>query len=441
MPGSTSAEYHTPAALVDVLDRLRVLQNQAEAAVSGMERAGWLAGLREVIDTAEVIFTDVLARFDSHGDAPMMSGQRDATAWLHHELRLSAGDARARVHLARQGGLLTEPMRSVRAGELRFDHLRAISTALRPLQHDPAQQRAAVPVLHDLAASTDPAVVRRVGRRIRDVVDPEGELRERDRQFERRYLAMSPLLDGMTALEGVLDTEGAATLSAALAPLLVPTDASDIRSTGQRRADALIDLASLALRSEQLPELSGTVAAVDIVVAADALIPGMSVGGTATDSTDPSLTTPRGGVVHNAPGGPVELPIQTVRRMLCDATVGRVLLGADSAPLELGRRVRLFTKDQRRALTVRDAGCRFPGCTRPPRYTDAHHLVPWEQGGSTDVSNALLLCRWHHNRTHRPSSRGGWGITLHDSDRGTNGVLTFTGPAGQRVRSEPRAGP
>jgi len=421
---STSVPFDPPGELLEVVERLRLLEERVDDAVSPTARAGWLAGLRQVVDTAEVMFTRTLATFDALGDAPVMSGQRDTTAWLHHELRLSVGDARSRVRVARDWQPLSDP-------------LAAMSSALRPLRHEPGELEEAVPLLHELAAHGDPAAVRRAGRRLQEVVDPDGALGERERQFTRRNLTLSPLLDGMTAIDGLLDAEGTATLTAALAPLMVPVDSSDLRSAGQRRADALIEVAAVALRSEQLPQLSGSVAAVDIVLPLTALLPQWPVRpGCDLDA----VARLREGlaVVHDAPGGPLDLPLDDVHRLLCDARVGRVLLGPESVPLDVGRRARLFSAEQQRALVVRDAGCRFPGCIRPPRYTDAHHLIPWEHGGATDVGNAMLLCRWHHNRVHREPHRGGWQVVTMDPSRGSNGDLSFRGPAGQHVRSQPR---
>jgi len=74
---------------------------------------------------------------------------------------------------------------------------------------------------------------------------------------------------------------------------------------------------------------------------------------------------------------------------------------------------------------VRDRGCVFPGCDTPARWCDAHHIVPHDNGGMTDLANLVLLCRHHHGITHRrgwtltttPTGRFHWttptGTTLH----------------------------
>jgi hypothetical protein len=40
----------------------------------------------------------------------------------------------------------------------------------------------------------------------------------------------------------------------------------------------------------------------------------------------------------------------------------------------------------------------WPGCDRPPEWTQGHHERPWAQGGETDVEEMTLLCTPHHGR-------------------------------------------
>ena len=74
--------------------------------------------------------------------------------------------------------------------------------------------------------------------------------------------------------------------------------------------------------------------------------------------------------------------------------------GAPTQPLEVGRATRVVSAAQRAALAVRDGGCRFPGCDRPPAWCEAHHLRHWLHGGATDLANLVLLCRAHHRAVH-----------------------------------------
>ncbi len=76
-------------------------------------------------------------------------------------------------------------------------------------------------------------------------------------QFERRYLTLAPLLDGMTSIDGMLDGESAALLTAALEPFLVPTGPEDLRTAAQRRADGLIDIVRAACDHRLLPLVGG----------------------------------------------------------------------------------------------------------------------------------------------------------------------------------------
>ncbi len=77
-----------------------------------------------------------------------------------------------------------------------------------------------------------------------------------------------------------------------------------------------------------------------------------------------------------------------------------------SEVLDLGRQTRLVSPALRRALVLRDRGCVFPGCDRPPEWCDAHHIIRWERNGTTDRDNCCLLCRRHHMMCHE----GGWTI-------------------------------
>jgi hypothetical protein len=71
--------------------------------------------------------------------------------------------------------------------------------------------------------------------------------------------------------------------------------------------------------------------------------------------------------------------------------------------LDVGRRTRTVPPAVRRALEARDRGCRFPGCGL--RFTDAHHIEHWADGGETRLENLVLLCRRHHRLVHEDGYR------------------------------------
>jgi hypothetical protein len=114
---------------------------------------------------------------------------------------------------------------------------------------------------------------------------------------------------------------------------------------------------------------------------------------------------------------------ETARRIACDAvrTVVRVAPpGGDDAspwtairplvlPLSVGRETRVIPPHLRTALNLRDQGCRFPGCDRPPAWTDGHHIIHWPDG-PTELENLVSLCRPHHRRVHEQ----GWRIHIAD---------------------------
>lgn len=136
------------------------------------------------------------------------------------------------------------------------------------------------------------------------------------------------------------------------------------------------------------------------------------------------------------------LPQASLRRLACDATLTRLLLDSHSQPLDVGRATRTVPPALRRALNTRDGGCRFPGCDRPPGWTDAHHLTPWIDGGPTALHNLILLCRSHHRLIHDY----GWPPPEHSAESPNSTGLgaragfdptTRTASAGARSRPPP----
>jgi hypothetical protein len=134
------------------------------------------------------------------------------------------------------------------------------------------------------------------------------------------------------------------------------------------------------------------------------------------------------GVGRTLDGEPISST--TTQALLCDAGVHRLLTTGASVPLDAGRTTRTVNHHLFTALAVRDGGCRFPGCDLPVSRCEAHHVVPWRHGGTTDPSNLLLLCwRHHHDFAHHPQ----WHVKLLP-----DATVEVTTPDG-RVLSRPGA--
>lgn len=404
-----------PAPLAQVLDEVRALPVGEAPAMAPAERATWLAGLRQLVDAAQAASLAVLGSFDANGDGEVLHAARSTTSWLTGALGVAGSGAASQVQLARASRRELAPaVEQLRQGTLTYDHLRAIGRAVRDLPDE--QTTPAARVLTELATTADVASVVQTGRHLAHVVDPDGTLKTTERDYSRRRLHLSPLLDGMVALDGLLDTEAAATLNAALEPFLVPAGDDDDRTTPQRRADGLVAVAGVALSQSRLPVTGGARPGMTVLTTLDALT---AAGGT--------------GTVEPTPGGGGVVGSLAIDRVACDAAVARVLLSPEGVPLDLGRSQRLFSPAQRKLLALRDGGCRFPGCGLPPAFTDAHHLIAWQHGGASDLDNAVLVCRHHHRMVHE----GGW-TTEPTGQRGANGELRFTSRRGVVLSSTPR---
>ena len=288
----------------------------------------------------------------------------------------------------------------------------------------------AEPVLVEAARRLDPSRLRRAIAHLRLVADPDGADDQAEQQHQRRGVWLAATWEGMVAVNGLLDPEAGQTLVAALEPLARPTGADDDRSGGQRRADALAELARRTLESGRLPQTGGVRPQLLVTVDLDSLLGPGGLGGE-TGGTDP-------------------LAPEACRRLACDGAVTRVLVtrhptnhhpgtdgglaarlraaagllpptlgGAPTQPLEVGRASRVVSAAQRAALAIRDGGCALAGCDRPPAWCEAHHLRHWLHGGPTNLENLALVCRAHHRAVHE----GGWRLT-----RDPDGRLTASPP-------------
>ena len=122
-----------------------------------------------------------------------------------------------------------------------------------------------------------------------------------------------------------------------------------------------------------------------------------------------------------------DLPIETVKRLLCDCSFVTVFEDENGKPLDVGRKQRTIPTSLRRALYARDRHCTFPGCHRK-RHLDGHHLKHWINGGETNLDELTLLCPYHHRLHHE----GGFSIV-----KEADGTLRFITADGRTI---PRCG-
>jgi hypothetical protein len=114
------------------------------------------------------------------------------------------------------------------------------------------------------------------------------------------------------------------------------------------------------------------------------------------------------GVCETSGGAP--LPPASVRRLVCQGRITPIILDADGNALDAGRTIRHANRSQRRALRAMYRSCAFGSCDVAFDRCEMHHIVPWESGGLTDLSNLVPLCARHHHVVHD----GGWGLDLAD---------------------------
>ena len=197
-------------------------------------------------------------------------------------------------------------------------------------------------------------------------------------------LYLSPTLDGMVRVDGTLDPETGQSVISALDAVMDGEGhrggTEDLRISAQRPADALGEVCRRYLDGSERPLVAGERPHVTVTVGVDALR-GRSWAPCEFDDVGP---------VHP----------EVARRWACDASVARVITRGVSEPLDVGRRTPVVPASMRRAVVLRDRHCRFPGCDRPPRWCDAHHVLHWADGGATALSNLVLLCRRHHRLVH-----------------------------------------
>ena len=379
------ATVHTvAAALKDVRGADPIFMTPAEKANALVDLARVEAQLLE-------LRLRVLAEADDLAEA---SASRDAAAWLAPQVHDEYVSARADLALAQSLRRFPVLSGALAEGQILRAHVMTAIRALEALDTDPETLARAESALVEEAQRLTPAELRKAGRHLLAIVDPdaadEAEARaleaEEVRADRQARLSLKELGNGTTRISGLLPDLEAAHLRTCLESFMQPRvaglDADGRRLPTARLAGlAFCDLIH-ATDPATLPDHGGDTATVMVTISLEALR--TDLGAAALGGLDSS---------HR-------LSAQAARRLACTARILPAVLGADSEVLDLGRSARLFSKAQRKALRTRQATCQAADCTVPSVWTDAHHRDPWSRGGSTDLDNAVLLCRYHHQRAH-----------------------------------------
>jgi hypothetical protein len=241
---------------------------------------------------------------------------------------------------------------AVAEGALSIEHVVVVAEVMKAL---PAEAEGSVV---GFAREHEPSAVRAFGKDLAYRLfqdDPEPRDVEPVSQVNQHVMRWK---NGQLEIRALLDTVTGAKYEALLDPLAKPRpetaeDGPDLRSRAEREGDALAELVDLMLRADQLPEHGGEPVTLTVTMRYEDLA--AQVGRGMLDNRE-------------------RVPAELVRQLACDAGIIPLVLGERSQPMNIGRKTRTFPAGIRRILVARDRGCAFPGCGRPPKQCDAHHI-------------------------------------------------------------------
>jgi hypothetical protein len=388
-----------------------------------------IAVLATHIDAALHRLLTCIRAFDESGEWATQ-GAISCAHWLSWRIHLDLGTAREKVRVARALGGLPAMDGSLRCGVLSYAKVRALTRVAT------AQNEAQ---LLEIAHHSTGAQLERFCRTLRKVVavDERG-----NRSDDYRRVHEQVMENGMVRLTAVLHPDEAAVVMKAIeearrdspAPAGKASrsfgDGADAAGSGthalraardvsaERRKrllpspDALVAIAMSYLKDREASPRPGLRAQLVVHLERDPIGAAGAMAATLDDGT--------------------RLSAETFRRLACDCSVVPLAIApgggaAAVARLDLGRQTRTVSPPLRRALELRDRGCRFPGCTHH-RFLHAHHIRHWSHGGPTSLRNLVLLCTHHHRLLHE----GGYSIKSEGI-----GTLGFRGPRGERIAEVP----
>jgi hypothetical protein len=309
-----------------------------------------------------------------------VDGHLSVVSWLAATLRLGFGRASQQVKRSRALRHMPRTAEASGEGDLSSE---AVDLLVAAREAAPEAFMEAEPMLVEAATALPARDLRTAIGYWCQAADAAGAEERERRQHDGRHLHVSPLLNGMVRVDGDLDPESGQTVITALRCVQdawAKEGEPDGRTAPQRRADALVAVCRSWLDRSDRPAIAGERPHIVVTVDVETL---EGREGKRSELEDVGRITP-----------------ETARRLACDAGVSRIITAGRSEPLDVGRKTPVVPAAIRRALVLRDGGCRFPGCGRPQAWCDAHHVVHWADGGPTALGNLVLLCRPHHRAVH-----------------------------------------
>jgi hypothetical protein len=320
---------------------------------------------------------------------------------------------------------------AVATGALGIDAADRVLRVLAPVAEavDPTALASAASTLANEATARNADEVGSMARGIRDTLNRAGVADREQHLHAQRSLKRGSVVDGLRRVSLVLDPESDVILIGALQAAMSPrlggprfrdpadqraaqTLIEDTRTNEQLALDILVDLVRVGADADPTKMLGAGKPAVRVLMSADDLLSRVVKCSYQSPEIDWAESRDRRADTGVAvlEGHPELVSAATARRYLCNQGALPVVLGGDAQPLDLGRARRLFSSAQRVALSVRDGGCRWPQCERPPLWTESHHIVEFQHGGKTDLKDGVALCRRHHLLLHN----NGWAIQRRD---------------------------
>jgi Domain of unknown function (DUF222) len=343
----------------------------------------WFAGQQRALEAMSARW---LAELDRREPQSIHEDLRAPARWLCDELKLTSNQAYAQIRTARAlDGELRLTAGALRRGEISAQHVAVIRRANEQVEKTCLDPVSVESELVFVAKQQDPFELEQHWKQMRYQADREAAEEAEEEQRKQAWLSLRKTWWGNYKIEGELDPENGATLATALRAIMGRKAGDDDRTPMQRRAAALGELARRRLDAGDLPERGGE--RPHLMLVADLATLRLEPGSRMAQLDWATLVTG-----------------QTARRIAEDAAITPVLVD-EGKVLHVGRRSRAVPAPVRRALNLRDQGCRAPGCTMPPDLCTPHHERHWADGGSPDLANLTLYCDHHHGKRHPENAR------------------------------------